>query len=239
MSSLQVVLDTLSAAGRLAAIVALFLLLVVPHEGGHFLLAKLFGVKVHEYSIGMGTKLWSTVRSGTLYAVRALPLGGFVRLAGMELDDRDDPNGFHAKPAYQRLLILLAGPGVNFMVATAIMVGVYLTQVNDDPGKVMGIVQNSPAYAQGIRPGDSIRSVDGRQLRRAEDLNRIEQATGDKPLALRVRHQDGSMFTATVAPSYDRTEKRYLIGVRLALLVTPHRVRSASATSPTTPPRRG
>jgi regulator of sigma E protease len=66
MSSPQDLLGALAAVGRLAAIVALFLLLVVPHEGGHFALAKLFRVHVREYSIGMGARIWSTVRSGTL-----------------------------------------------------------------------------------------------------------------------------------------------------------------------------
>jgi regulator of sigma E protease len=232
VSSLQVVLDALSTVGRLAAIVALFLLLVAPHEGGHFLVAKLFRVQVYEYSLGMGTKLWSTVRAGTTYAIRAFPLGGYVRLAGMELDDRDNPDGFHTKPAHQRLLILLAGPAVNFLVATAIMVGVYLTQVNEDPGKVMGIVQNSPAYAQGIRPGDSIRSVDGRLLRHGEDLNNIEQATGEKPLALGVHRENGSTFTATVSPQLDKTDKKYRIGVRIAGIVTPQTAIGSGLTWP-------
>src|SRR2546429_10010572 len=107
------------------AIVPLFLLLVVPHEGGHFAMAKLFRVHVREYSVGMGARLWSTVRSGTLYALRAFPLGGYVRLAGMEPDDYGDPNGFHTKPAYQRMLILLGGPAAHFVVATALMTGAY------------------------------------------------------------------------------------------------------------------
>src|SRR5919199_5811356 len=89
------------------AIPLTFLLLVAPHEGGHFLLAKLFKVRVIEYSIFLGTKLWSTVRAGTIYSFRLVPLGGYVRLGGMEPGDYDDPRGFHPKPAHQRILILL------------------------------------------------------------------------------------------------------------------------------------
>jgi regulator of sigma E protease len=213
VSTLQDLLGALATLGRLAAIVALFLLLVVPHEGGHFAMAKLFGVQVREYSVGMGARLWSTVRSGTLYALRAFPLGGYVRLAGMEPDDYEDPNGFHTKPAFQRLLILLGGPAVNFIVATVLMTGVYLTQVNDDPGKVVGIVQPSPAYAQGMRPGDSIRAVDGQPVRASDDIRKAEQAKAGQPLAFLVRRPDGSTFTARITPMFDKSAKRYLIGI--------------------------
>ncbi len=220
MSSLPDLLGALATIGRLAAIVALFLLLVVPHEGGHFALAKVFGVHVREYSIGMGTRIWSTVRSGTLYAVRVFPLGGYVRLAGMELDDYEDPNGFHTKPAYRRVLILLAGPAVNFVVATLLMTGVYVTQINDDPGRVVGVYQNQPAYAQGIRPGDSIRAVDGRPVRRSEDIRAAEDRKPGQPLQFLVRRENGSTFTALITPQYDKTQQRYLIGVQTSPLFT-------------------
>jgi len=216
----QDVVGALAAVGRLAAIVALFLLLVVPHEGGHFALAKLFGVHVREYSVGMGTRLWSTVRSGTLYALRVFPLGGYVRLAGMEPDDYEDPDGFHAKPAYQRLLILLGGPAVNFIVATLLMTGVYLTQVNEDPGKVIGMNQNSPAYAQGIRPGDSIRAVDGTPVRGQDDIRKAEDAKPGQPLLFTVQRADGSTFTTRITPQYDKDSKRYLIGVSTQVFTT-------------------
>ena len=69
----------------------MFLLLIAPHEGGHFLFAKLFKVRVIEFSVGAGTKLWSFTRGGTLYALRAIPILGYVRMGGMEAGDFDDP----------------------------------------------------------------------------------------------------------------------------------------------------
>jgi regulator of sigma E protease len=209
------------AVARVAAIVGLFLLLVGPHEGGHFAFAKLFGVKVHEYSIGMGTRIWSTVRSGTLYAVRAIPLGGYVRLAGMEPGDYEAPGGFHSKPAYQRLLILAAGPGVNFLVASLIMTGVYLAQVNDDPGRIAGVYQGSPAYAHGIRGGDSVQTIDGRPVRNSDDIRHAVDARGAQPLVLAVRHHNGKTETVTLTPVYNKDEKRALIGVQIAPVVSP------------------
>src|SRR5437667_12577751 len=99
------------------AVAGMFLLLIAPHEAGHFALAKLFRVRVIEFSIGAGTKLWSTTRGGTVYALRAFPILGYVRMGGMEAGDFEDPNGFHRKAAWQRLLILAAGPLANFLVA--------------------------------------------------------------------------------------------------------------------------
>lgn len=235
MTSPQDVLNGLAAVGRVAAIVALFLLLVVPHEGGHFAVAKLFGVQVREFSIGMGSRIWSTVRSRTLYALRAFPLGGYVRLAGMEPDDYEDPNGFHAKPAYQRLLILLAGPAVNFVVAMVLMTGVSLfTQVNDDPGKVVGVVKPSPAYSAGIVPGDSIRSVDGQPLRQSDDIRNAEDRTKGQPLVVVVRRPDGSTFQTRVTPNLDPSSHRYLIGVNAAQVVTPEEAALNGVTFPFT-----
>lgn len=211
---------------KYAAIAGMFLLLVGPHEGGHFALAKLFGVRVHEFSIGMGTRIWSGVRSGTLYALRILPLGGYVRLAGMEPGDYDAPDGFHTKPAHQRLLILAAGPAVNFLVAAVIVGGLTMTQLNGDPGRVDGVFQNSPAAIAGLQGGDSIRAIDGRTIRSPEDIrNTIDAAPG--PHAYVVRRPDGSTFTPmiTAVPGTftgnPQDAGRPLIGVRNHGIVTP------------------
>jgi regulator of sigma E protease len=232
VSVLQDLLGVLSPLLRVAAIVALFLLLVVPHEGGHFALAKLFGVHVKEYSIGMGTRLWSTVRSGTLYAVRVFPLGGFVNLAGMAPEEYDDPDGFHAKPAHQRLLILLGGPAVNFLVATLVMTGVFLTQVNDDPGKVVKVYLNSPAASQGIRPGDSVRAVEGKPLRNNDDIRRVEEARPGQPLRFEVRRENGTTFSPSITPVYNPDRKQYLIGIEAAPIVTPGQAVLSGVTFP-------
>ena len=204
-----------------AAIAGMFLLLVGPHEFGHFAIAKLFRVGVYEFSLGMGSRLWSTLRGGTLYALRAIPLGGYVRLAGMEPGDYDAPAGFHGKPALQRLLILFGGPAVNFLVATLLMTGVYLTQLNDDPGKVVGVLKDGPAYAQGLRPGDRIVAVEGRPLRQPDDVRKAEDAKPGQPLAFTVRHADGRTSTVTITPAYNEHEKHYLVGIQTARLVSP------------------
>src|SRR3979409_1597297 len=178
-------MDLLSTALHWAigavAIVAMFIVLVAPHEAGHMVLAKVFGVRVYEYAIGMGTRLWSFTRDNTLYALRAIPLGGYVRLAGMEEGDFNAADGFHARRPWQQLLILAAGPFVNFVMAAVLITAVDLTMLNNDPGKIVGVSQNPPAYAQGIRPGDSIQSINGQPVRQQDQIRTVEQKDHDRP----------------------------------------------------------
>jgi regulator of sigma E protease len=183
------------------AIAGVFLLLIAPHEAGHFLLAKLFKVRVIEYSIGTGVKLWSTTRGGTMYALRAIPIVGYVRMGGMQDDDFEEPNGFYSKTPWQRIAILVAGPAANFLVAILLVTGIGLTQLNSDPGKVLGVVAGSPAAAAGMQPNDSIRTVNAKPFKAPGMLLDEEQATKGAPLVLGGVHPDGRPFTVTVTPN--------------------------------------
>ena len=212
-------MNVLQAVVGVAAIAFMFLMLVVPHELGHFTAAKLFGVRVNEFAIGLGNKLFGFTRGGTRYALRSLPIAGYVQLAGMEPGEYDEPDGFHRKPALQRFIILLAGPLANFLVASLTITGVLLAQLNDDPGKVKSVVAKSPASAQGLRPGDSVRTVDGRQIRSTVDILHRENATHGVPLTLVVRRPNGSTYTAVVRPRYESRSKQYLIGISAAPVI--------------------
>jgi regulator of sigma E protease len=183
------------------AIAGAFLLLIAPHEAGHFLVAKLCKVRVIEFSIGAGTKLVSFTRGGTLYALRLLPILGYVRMGGMEADDFEEPNGFHSRPPWQRIAILVAGPVANFLVAILLVTGIGLTQLNTDPGRVLGVVAGSPAAAAGLQPDDSIRTVDGKPFSEPGMLLQEEQATKGAPLVLGGVHSNGRQFTVTVTPN--------------------------------------
>src|SRR6202051_2052575 len=192
----------------------MFLLLIAPHEGGHFLFAKLFKVRVIEFSVGAGTKLWSTTRGGTLYALRALPILGYVRMGGMELGDFEAANGFHSKPAWQRIVILAGGPAANFLVAMLLITGFGLTQLNTDPGKVFSVSPGSPAAAAGLQVGDSIRAVNSAQFNAPGLVGQIEQTNAPgTPLTLSGVHANGQPFSYTVAPKCDAQGKNCLIGI--------------------------
>jgi regulator of sigma E protease len=191
----------------------MFLLLIAPHEGGHFLFAKLFKVRVIEFSVGAGTKLWSTTRGGTLYALRAFPILGYVRMGGMELGDFEAPNGFHSKPAWQRIVILAGGPAANFLVAMLLITAFGLTQVNTDPGKVFSVAPGSPAAAAGLQVGDSIRTVNGQPFTTPGLVGKQESAAPGAALTLAGVHANGQPFSYSVTPKCDAQGKNCLIGI--------------------------
>jgi regulator of sigma E protease len=190
----------MSALLVVVGIAGMFLLLIAPHEAGHFAFAKLFKVRVIEFSIGAGTRLWSMTRDGTVYALRALPILGYVRMGGMEAGEFDDPNGFHQKPAWQRIVILIAGPAANFLVAMLIVTGVEMTQLNSDPGKIFSVNAGTPAAAAGLQAGDSIRSVNGQPVNHLGQVKEVEGGAPGQPLVLAGVHPDGRKFTVTVTP---------------------------------------
>ena len=204
-------------------IAAMFLLLIAPHEAGHFALAKLFKVRVIEFSIGAGTKLWSTTRGGTLYSLRAFPILGYVRMGGMEAGDFDDPNGFHRKPALQRLAILAGGPVANFIVAMVVFTALMFTQVNDVPGKVFSVKAGTPAAAAGFRSGDVIKTVNGAQMKRPTQLREAEDNNPGKPLVVSGVHAEGTPFEVTVTPALvcDPSPCQYQLGIRIMGVYTP------------------
>src|SRR3981081_888171 len=204
----------LSGVLNVAAIAGMFLILIAPHEAGHFLVAKLFKVRVLEFSIGAGTKLWSMTRGGTLYALRLVPILGYVRMGGMEAGDFEDPNGFHSKPALQRIAILAGGPAANFLVAMLLITVFLLTQVNTDPGKVFTVVPGSRAAAAGMQPGDSIRSVNGKPFTQPGLIQQEELAAPGSALTLAGVHANGQPFTYTITPRA-ASQGHYKVGLAL------------------------
>jgi regulator of sigma E protease len=217
-------------------VAGMFLLLIGPHEAGHFAVAKLCKVRVIEFSIGAGTKLWSATRGGTVYALRAFPILGYVRMGGMEAGDFEDPNGFHRKSAWQRLAILAAGPAANFVVAIFLITGVGLAQVNGNPGRVVAVGEKTPAAAAGFRSGDTIKTVNGSTITRPDQLRKIEDANPGKQLVLTGVHSDGKPFETTVTPAQVCSDGacQYQLGVRIQPLFTTQEAVVSGVTFPYT-----
>ncbi len=204
----------MSTAYGVLAVIAAFLLLIGSHEAGHFAVAKLFRVRVHEFAIGFGTKVASAVRGGTLYALRIVPLGGYVRLGGMEPGEYELADGFHRKPAYQRLLVLLAGPLANFLTASILVALLLLPSSAAVAGTILQVEPSSPAAAAGIRPGTVIVAADGQQLDGdVAKLRAIEAQAKGAPLQLVVRDSGGAQRSLTITPRYDKSQGAYIIGV--------------------------
>ena len=178
----------MSLLGWVIFIVAL-LFSVMLHESGHFVTAKKFGMKVTQYFVGFGTTLWSTRRGETEYGIKALPLGGFVKIVGMtsmdEVDPADEPRSFRRHPAWQRLIVLFAGSFMHFVLALVLLflLAAAIGLDNDNTtqlGPVAACVpanakafengtctasdRPSPAKAAGIQAGDKVVSFDGKPV---------------------------------------------------------------------------
>src|SRR5579872_7362066 len=134
-------------------------IMVLVHEWGHFIVAKAFGVRVEIFSIGFGTRLWGVKRGDTDYRVSALPLGGYVKMAGDNpMEERKcDPDEFLSKPRWQRVLIALAGPAMNIILSVVLVAGLYMRGSKqpaylDRPMVLAGVLDGSPAQKAGLAP---------------------------------------------------------------------------------------
>jgi len=144
--------------------------MVLLHEWGHFVVARLFGVRVDVFSIGFGPRLWGVRRGPTDYRISALPLGGYVRMAGDNPSEerRGDPDEFLSKPRWQRVLIALAGPTTNLLLAIILTAGIFVRGGQqpvyaDKPVVIAGVVKDSPAQTAGLEAGDRIVAFAGIQ----------------------------------------------------------------------------
>ena len=143
-------------------------ILVAVHEFGHFWVARKLGIKVLKFSVGFGKAIWSRTSSdGTVYAVGALPLGGYVKMLDEnegDVAEEDLPRAFNRQPLWKRSLVVLAGPMFNFFFAIAAYSLVFAGGVEGLTPVVGKVVENSVAEADGFRSGDVLLSVDGRKL---------------------------------------------------------------------------
>ncbi|MBX6378483.1 MAG: site-2 protease family protein, partial [Clostridia bacterium] len=158
------------------AVVLVFGGLIFVHELGHFLAAKWAGVAVSEFALGFGPRLAGWRRAETEYSLRLLPLGGFVRMAGMGAEGEAAPpvpgSGFGDKPLAWRVGIIAAGPFMNFLLASLLFTVIFgVVGVPRRPTLVLDRVEpGSPAAAVGLRPGDRIVAVDGRPVEAWSDV---------------------------------------------------------------------
>jgi regulator of sigma E protease len=144
--------------------------LVVVHELGHFIVAKLFGIRVDVFSVGFGKRLFGLKKGDTDYRVSLIPLGGYVKMAGENLDEEvtGAADEFMSKPKWQRFCVAVAGPAMNILTAVVILSGMKMFQQREPaylnkPALIKAVDADSPAAAAGIQPGDLIVKIDGRE----------------------------------------------------------------------------
>lgn len=189
--------------------------IIVVHEAGHLLVAKAFGVRVMTFSVGFGKRLWGVQRGETEYRLSAVPLGGYVRLGGESPEDVDpaDPREFLNKPRWQRILVYLAGPAANILLAILVfsvvfMVGIEVMSFPDMPALIGGVEASSSAAQAGLRRGDRILTVKGEPVESWQDVLLGVMGSPEKPVALTLRRGQQTL-SATVTP---KLVPRYEVG---------------------------
>ena len=195
-------------------------LLVLVHELGHCVVARWSGVRVTRFSIGFGRVLFRWTRGGTEYVLSALPLGGYVKMAGEHRHEQTHaPEEFLSKPAGVRAGIVLAGPVVNHLVSILTLWVVLVTGYPEMLPAIGRVVDGMPATQAGILVGDRIRAVNGQPIRTWDELTEQVHRSAGQPLALLVE-RGGQTLTVAVTPvaktltdPFGRPEEVGLVGV--------------------------
>ena len=198
------------------ACIFVFGILVTVHEFGHFITAKLTGMKVEEFSIGFGPKIYQQQEGETLYSLRMLPLGGYNKIAGMDPEDPEDlERGFNSKPVTSRMLVILAGSLMNFILPVLIFFGIFLAYGMEVPQNtpVLGqIVEGYPAAQSGLKEGDRVLSINGQPVSQWPDIRTRLADAGTKPVPFEIQ-RDKEKLTVTVTPVLNPETGKPFIGV--------------------------
>lgn len=187
--------------------------IIAVHEFGHFIFAKWSKMGVHEFSLGFGPALWQREYRGTLYALRCIPLGGYVRIVGMEPgEDAFQADGFETKPFYAKFATLLAGVFMNFVLALIVMIIMGLS-VGFPTTRVGGVQEKSPAAQMGLQPGDVLVQV-GKTRNPSPEETEITIQKTTPPLALVIERQ-GKRLPLRITPVMFPGEHILRIGIQL------------------------
>src|SRR6266581_876123 len=178
--------------------------MILVHEWGHFIVARLFGVRVDVFSVGFGPRLFGWKRGATDYRVSALPLGGYVRMAGQDLSEVDSgnvaptgsPDELMSKPRWQRALISFAGPAVNLLMPIVLLTGFFVRRgfpypaYLDNPVVISGLPKNSPLAGAGVSDGDHLVAINDAATPNWSKVSTIlQQIPPEGSLRLSVDHQ--------------------------------------------------
>ena len=193
-------------------------LLIYAHEFGHFAACKLLGVRVEEFAFGFWKRLVVLGRRrGTVYTINALPLGGFVKIAGMEPGEESPPDGFNAQSAFRRALIIFAGPFMSLVLACTVfwLIGVtWGYQTGSSKNKVAFVQEGTPAQKMGLRRGDKMVEINHIRVRSGDHMRNLIYKSGGTRLRVVVTRNGGDRVVLYGTPQLEKGSKpkRYLLG---------------------------
>lgn len=194
-----------------------FSALILVHELGHFIVAKLNGIYVEEFAIGMGPKLFGLKVGETEYNLRILPFGGFVKMLGEE-DESDDSRSLNAKTPIQRILVMGAGAFMNYVLALIIFIGLAMSSGFAE-NKVASVVPNSPAQKIGIEQGDEFLKIDGNKIHTTDDFRMGLALAKGNPVELEIK-RGNDVLTKTVHPILNESGV-YQVGIGYGFVEKP------------------
>jgi membrane-associated protease RseP (regulator of RpoE activity) len=196
--------------GDILLFIAILIAIVMLHELGHFVTAKRAGMKVTEYFVGFGPRLWSVRRGETEYGVKAIPAGGYVRITGFtsteEVSEEDEPRAYRAQPFHQRIIVASAGSVMHLIIAFVLaMVLVLGFGVASNNYKVTSLEHwssggETPAQLAGLKAGDTVVSINGKTFANSNSMEHIIGDSVGKPLTLGVERA-GHLIHVKVTPS--------------------------------------
>lgn len=206
--------------GIIAFVVAL-LTSVMFHELGHFLTARKFGMRVSEFFVGFGRRIWSVTRGETEYGIKAIPAGGYCRIEGMTPSDEmpagEESRAFIRASSLKKLIVLGAGSTAHFILGFLLIFSIFFAVgYTTLTPNIAQVSEDSVADAAGFKAGDEILSINGNPV---EDWSvDVKQIADSKGAELRFEIlRDGEKITITAAPAYNEDAKRYILGVVAAL----------------------
>lgn len=198
----------------LAITILILGLLIFVHELGHFLVAKKVGIRVHEFALGMGPLVFSRQVGDTLYSLRAFPIGGFNRMAGMEGGEMADPRGFNTRTVGQRMRVIAAGSLMNFVLAIILFIILFMgIGVASDSNRIADVIKGGPAELAGLQAGDSILAVNGVETATWGELTTIIRENPEQDLEV-LASRSGKPFELTIRTTMDQTENVGMIGIK-------------------------
>lgn len=199
----------------LLAALFVFGVLVTVHEFGHFITAKMTGMRVDEFAIGFGPNIFQKKYGETLYSLRIIPLGGYNKIAGMEPDEPADEGAFKSKPIPARMLVILAGVLMNFILPVFLFTGIFAVNGLEVPvdKPVLGYVMpGKSAVEAGLQAGDKILSVGGKPVATWSEMVTELNAYGENEVTL-TAERNGVAKDYTLKPEFDKDYGKALVGI--------------------------
>ena len=190
----------------------IFGIIVLIHEFGHFLFAKLSGVKVMEFSVGMGPRIFSVKGKETKYSLKLLPLGGSCAMYG-EDEDEDAPGSFNSAPLLGRIATIAAGPAFNFILAFLVAIFI-VANVGVDKPVISGFVSGLPAESSGLMVGDEIKEINGKNVDFYRNVSTYLFLNQGKDIVLTVKRNGNEEKIVNISPVYNEEHSQYMIGIR-------------------------